>query len=79
MDAQILFEIPDPWESHGYVIEMIINRNWGKTFDYVSFLDFQVLMVGRVCVPNVGMSMKMKDISFARLASYKFTVLYKQR
>lgn len=47
MDVQILFEIPDPWESYGYVIEMIINRNWGKTFDYVSFLDFQVLMDGQ--------------------------------
>jgi len=43
LDVQILFEIPDPLEFYGYVLEMIINRAWGKTFDYVSFLDFQVL------------------------------------
>ena len=44
LDVQILFEIPDPLEVYGYVLEMIINRACGKTFDYVSFLDFQVYL-----------------------------------
>ena len=26
LDVQILFEIPDPLECYGYVLEMIINR-----------------------------------------------------
>ena len=44
LDVQILFAIPDPLEVYGYVLEMIINRAWRKTFDYVSFLDFQVYL-----------------------------------